>query len=305
MPWTSVSRLPRPALRLALVAAVALGLGGCASGPGDRGAPHLDLDVPSPAVGRVPVPADGRIPELPLDAYVLDPKEHGTLLRSLALLTSRCMAGAGLPMPPPAATGPVPADPGRNDRRYGIVDPAGAAVNGYHPPPQPSQEDPPLSPQQLEALAGTADGGPGPGGAPAIGCHGAAAVRITGTRDYPSTTGEVVQAIDLASFELSRKDDRVASVIRNWSACMARSGHSQSDPLNIVGIASPVASDAEKAIAGADIGCKQETGLVAVWYAVESAYQQELIQKNKKALDDLLGRRADQLRKAQDVLAGR
>lgn len=268
----------RPALALALLLATAA----CAR-PAATPTP-----APAPAAGGpVPVLLHGADLRLPLDAYLASVTEVAELGSGYRALVHRCMTGYGFDFPPahlPASTGPLT----RNERRYGLTDPAAAATLGYRlanggGPARPGL--PALPAAGLDALNG-AQGHLVAGRAlPADGCAGQARRELT---------ARVPQGADLTlpdrlardSFERSRQDPRVAAAIQRWAACMREQGYRYATPFEAAAdrrFRGPL-SGAETATATADVACKARTNLVGIWFSAESGYQRALIDGNGPAL---------------------
>jgi hypothetical protein len=62
-------------------------------------------------------------------------------------------------------------------------------------------------------------------------------------------------------------------------------------------------SNAEIAVATADVRCKQESQLVETYYAVETAYQRRLIDKHQQDLSGLLEYADGRLRNATEIVS--
>ncbi|MGI5526961.1 hypothetical protein ACQEVX_05850 [Streptomyces syringium] len=292
-------RVGRSRLSIALLACGAcLATASCSTG-GGKDAPTAGPAAP-PTVPTTPS-AGARPGPLPLDSHFLSREDHRKLRSALDLLVAACMKRAGVPLPPaPEAA----AEPPRHERRYGISSPDQAARYGYHlaertPPPTP----PPVTARQQRALSGTPDGKPGPGGSPPEGCNAAAARKITGTASFPADA-LVVRQLNMDSFEQSKNDARVRTVLRKWSDCMKAGGFSYAGPLDAprAMAAGPRASAREIATARADIACKDRTRLIGVWSAVETAYQHRLIKERANELAAARRERDDRLRRAAEVL---
>ncbi|SKA02251.1 hypothetical protein SAMN02745673_02195 [Marinactinospora thermotolerans DSM 45154] len=253
-----------------LAAGLVLAAAGCAAAPEDPqegGPPEVGLQV--------------RALHVPLDDYNLSRPDIETIEYAEDLLIGACMRDLGLDwelLPPPEEHD---ADP-LNRRRYGLVEPEVARRYGYHPPPpapgQRAREEArrvraalPLG-EQVAAYGTDGRGG----------CLAEARERLGA--DVPGFDAGVLNGYIGDTFEASRRDPRVVEVVGAWSACMRERGYAYEDPLDVLSdpawAETEEASSREVAVAGADVLCKAETDLVAVWNAVEDEIQREVIDAN-------------------------
>lgn len=302
----------RPLRHPALPAAVllVLVLAGCSDpdGAGAHGEPEL---------GEVPVAPATATLSLPLDAYTDTDAETVRMGQVQQRLLSRCMARYGFPYEevrpadPAGAQGPE----GRHRALFGAVDPVFAAAHGYDttagkgrpvkPPAAPLSESaalvmhgerpggaqgaaqPPDAPTEEEAAQ--VDSGIDVGGqkVPPGGC-----VREAYRKLYAPTKDSVdlLFPFGLASeaHERSKGDSRVAGVLKNWSACMDKSGYTGlKDPYEVVqklGLEADPGGPKAVTAAKADVACKREVNLVGIWAAVEAAYQKRLVEEQAETL---------------------
>jgi hypothetical protein len=272
------SRRAAAALALLLLAGAGCGRPRPAT-PGDR------ADQPAPQLLRS---ADLR---LPLDAYLATPAEVSELTRGRLALLRRCMARYGFDYP--RATPPAQAAPrSRNERRYGLTDPAAAAARGYRLDDRgatgsAARPAPPALPPAAEAVltgsAGrTAAGRP----IPADGCAGEASRGLSAGAPPDADSG-LPQRLSADSFAHSTGDPRVQAATRQWAGCMKTAGLDYANPFDPLGdrrFRGPL-TRAETTTAQADVVCKRQANLVGVWFTVESAYQHTLIDTNATALE--------------------
>ncbi|TWG04974.1 hypothetical protein [Streptomyces brevispora] len=248
--------------------------------------------------------------QLPLDAYDATREETDALQQGQGVLISRCMERFGFryslpPRPVSATTG------GANARIFGVVDASEAARYGYNVPGDaraPERTPESLTASEELALHGAPDLTPTdmPKSQAEAEKEGGGKQRINGRSVPVGGCGREAflklyapepNAVDaLYVFNLksqaesrAREDSRTKTVNKYWSDCMARKGHTVSDPMNATtelgipddALASPAAITAAKA----DVRCKKEVNLVGVYFAVQSAYQKRQIDKNSETLD--------------------
>ncbi|MFI5764710.1 hypothetical protein ACIA8F_27745 [Streptomyces sp. NPDC051563] len=305
----------RPLLRPALPAAVllALVLAGC-SDPGAAGGGGAHGE---PELGEVPVAPAAASISLPLDAYTDTDAETVRMGQVQQRLLSRCMARYGFPYEEVRPSDPAGAQgsDGRHLVLFGATDPEFAAAHGYdltagkgrpvRPPAAPLSESaalvmhgerpggaqgaaqPPDAANEEEAAK--VDSGIDVGGqkVPPGGC-----IREAYRKLYAPTKDSVdlLFPFGLASeaHERSKGDSRVAAVLRNWSACMEKSGYGGlKDPYEVVqklGLEADPGGPKAVTAAKADVACKREVNLVGIWTAVEVAYQKRLVEEQAETL---------------------
>lgn len=304
--------LGRTARRTALPAAalLALVLAGCSdpAGGGGHGEPDIGEVAVAPAAASL---------SLPLDAYTDTDAETARMGQVQQRLLARCMARYGFPYEEVRTNGSAAAEgpEGRHRTLFGASDPVFAAAHGYDttagkgrpvkpPAPELSEsaamvmhgeragagqgaEQPPDA--QTEEEAARVDSGIDVGGqkVPAGGC-----VREAYRKLYAPTKDSVdlLFPFGLASeaHERSKGDSRVTQVLKNWSACMGKSGYTDlNDPYEVVqklGLEADPGGPKAVTAAKADVACKGEVNLLGVWAAVEKAYQERLVEEQAETL---------------------
>jgi hypothetical protein len=228
----------------------------------------------------------------PIDAYKLTPDRMRQLNNGQTRLVNRCLQRFGYPpsmpeMPPPAVD---------TSRRYGITDPAAAAKYGYQPPAgdgaaKPQNASPP-SAALAAVLYGSDDGTRKAAGnsvdIPVGGCMGEAKRQLKADRYEQANPGDLATDIEQAAGRQAEADERVKTKIAEWSACMRAAGYFYPTPFDAVtGADSAASKAAEVQTAVTDVKCKQKVNLIGVWFTVESAYEQVLIDRNQDRLTDL------------------
>ncbi|MFK4104958.1 hypothetical protein ACI2L1_33775 [Streptomyces sp. NPDC019531] len=255
-------------------------------------------------MAETPVILDVRTLVLPIEPYLFTNRQMTGILRARQALVAPCMRQFGIDWPAGRTPGDsTAADPGMRNaaniaRRYGITDPADAARHGYHLASGNRQKSAKGSSSRPDAdtlavLTGrTDDGAPAPiryhGRAiPEGGCQGQATARLTGD---PQGLGndQLVNEINIVSYQRSQADARVKSVFRAWSACMRQRGYSYAAPTEAPGKApqftGPTPTRTEIALARADVACKRDTNVIGVWFAVDAAYQRQMMSSKSREL---------------------
>lgn len=250
---------------------------------------------------------------LPLDAYQQSLRDYTRTQRAAWLLTRDCVRrfGGDYTLPESAVLSSLPRFENQNDRRYGIFDSAQAASQGYRVPETGGAEDQRRwnpSPTELLLVRGAADGqAPTDAGGkvlPEGGCSGEA-TRALEEGAPPPANDKLGAELSVQTHKRSETDSRVRQVMGRWSECMSRVGHSYRSVWEPNDRTWPAAvGDAEISTATADVACKQETNLVGVWFAVESAYQTRLIEQNAEPLAVVKAHVEAQTRNAARVVGG-
>ncbi|MCA2224198.1 hypothetical protein [Nonomuraea aurantiaca] len=257
--------------------------------------------APRPDEPSVPSVASVADLVLPFDAYKPTPEQRVLLANAQARLVARCMRRHGVSAAPPmVAVAAVRAgDPG-NTRRYGVADPAQAALTGYHLSRLDSHARPPQWEANLSKTARThlygetADSG----------CMSRAAAVLTRGAEPADWPWLAVQ--DAETLEKAATDPAVVQAATRWRACMVKAGYAY--PTAEAAIADarwnldhPRVTAEEKRTATADTRCKWESGLVAAWFAADSALQRKVVAGNPDRFAALRANLGSRLARASKV----
>ncbi|WP_410614868.1 hypothetical protein [Amycolatopsis sp. lyj-109] len=263
----TLGRLGAFALAMAIVA----GCSGTPAAPAEFGAADL-----AAALGRIPrdlSTVHGL--DLPLDKSQLTPVEELEIVKARNTLIEHCLAGHELTYAFP------PVDPERDaakPRRHGLVDAAEAATYGYRDPAvftprrADGRQQPP--PEVVAVITGTSDRR----GVPPGGCAGEADRTLT--PDAKPGQEPVSFGLSQRSYEITRTTPPVTAAAAAWSRCMAEAGLRYADPQAAIddpAFRAGRASAQEIAVATRDVHCKERTGWVRTWVAVERVVQDALI----------------------------
>lgn len=94
-------------------------------------------------------------------------------------------------------------------------------------------------------------------------------------------------ALSQRSYEITRTTPPVTAAAAAWSRCMAAAGLRYADPQAAIedpAFGAGRASAHEIAVAGQDVRCKERTGWVRTWVALERAVQAGLVPHHAAAL---------------------
>ncbi|MFF1411555.1 hypothetical protein ACFVX6_17505 [Streptomyces sp. NPDC058289] len=280
----------------ASVAALAAVLAGCGAPTTDSMAGSATAADPGRiAIGDLPVAPTRGLAKgltLPLDGYTVTAAEGYVWQSSVQQQWRSCMARYGFKdFGPPAVSERSVADSVNTavGRRYGISDIDLARTYGYHLPndaPEPPRWEPAAGGESavftgtgVEVEGGTYKGKEIPDG----GCRGET------KRLFPLPQTPEANAISGRIFEDSRDDAKVVGAAGKWVSCMKTKGYDRKHPLDDldelgIEVSSPAATTGEIAQAVADVECKQQTNLVAVWNAQERELQESAINSNTEKL---------------------
>jgi hypothetical protein len=116
---------------------------------------------------------------------------------------------------------------------------------------------------------------------------------------------KLTQGLFGKSFQLAAADSRVSAARKRWAACMTAAGHPAQDPEKLA--AGPwkttKATDDEIAVATADASCTGSSRLAAVYFAVLTGYQRQLISANIATLTAYQKQVREQTGRAARLLA--
>ena len=292
----------------------------CSANGGDQDDVTTSSGADAPAAaGAVMAPAAPSAADLslPLDAFSLSRDESSVVGQATEALVTTCFETYGFAArdaaPLPLFGAQAAADP--HSRRYFVADAAVAAAHGYHAPPAPDVRREfyeSHTAAELHVLGGQdMSGGSASTYAgkkvPAGGCLGQAAAAIERRDQKAAIAGEqLVSTVQAEAWHRALVDPRVIDGFAAWASCMAGAGYSYADPIQANDDARWHGADVtpvEIATAKADVACKHEVGLVALWSSVEAEMQQDVIAEHRGELDAYRGVLDAQVDRAEAVLA--
>jgi len=277
--------------------------------------PAKDESVVEPPIDAAFKVANLKSFALPLDSYELSPEQYQAFTAARLSLVKQCMNRYGFEYPLPPLT---PAFLGPNEKRYGLGDPKRAATVGYHDPEEDERNrvisavQQGMTEKEEAVLNGLGTAAPGGEPVPKNGCNGESMTKLAGDGVDPNIdlaremTNGLPQKLRHKAYLLARADSRVTKANAEWSACMKTKGLNYTDP--VAGgsdVMSEKVSDAELAVATADVECKIKVDYINIRAAVETAYHEREIDSNKTALDAVKSRNESVLRQVAKVNSGR
>ena len=311
-----VKRIVTASAILMMLAAATAGCGSGQSHGQSRSTQSQSAQLP--ALGPIPTITALTQISRPIDPYVPTAAQVKELYQAIDSVTVRCVKSYGLPPMPTASADfdDVALQNRARNQLYGFFDPEVMAAKGYDVnaimagrPAQPTEaEIAVLSGRSTTgAVVTTYNGRPIPAG----GCH---QVGLDAVGGDPPTPGTGISLPD-GGPPVPIGDPRVVSVDTRWSACMKAKGYSYANPADAYTDAKwrpattnqsdPDASLNREEIATAttDLACKQETHLMGVAIAVQSAYDRQYIASHSNALSAFKKQLEDRVNKAAQIIA--
>lgn len=298
-----------------LVPLLVLGTG-CSSGSTDDSESSSKVSV-----GPIPKLKSVADKALPIDTYAVSDAQYHEINVALNKLQSSCVQDYGLDLD--LKVPPVAPDT-RMARRYMNADLDYAKTFGYHTDPamemNPDLYTPDLSKDQLTVLLGgeqqvTLKGPSQAAGEfngkaiPPGGCLQKAKDQLLDRPSHaPGDDAVLVDKLDSQAYASMLKDERVAAVFADWSACMKEQGYDYATPAEANDDpkwqATETASTEEISAAVADVTCKLKHNVLGVQFAVESAYDKQLIEQNAEALAEVKALNNKRLKIAAKIFSG-
>lgn len=268
--------------RVAAVAALLILVGGCGGDSEERPA----SGAPSSAGVAAPPPSEEvQKLVLPLDDYIFSNVEYETTSNAIDLMVRDCMKEQGLSWT--ALKRPTNLPNMWNRRRYGLIENAVAERLGYHVTADllsskvaarmEEKRDAKLSTRQAKAANN-----------PKTGCNKKADARLWGGKK-PDLG--MLNSLNSEGLTQSQKVPAVQESLRDWRSCMEGRGFRYRDPYAAMGDKAwsktrrPSRKEIETAVA--DVQCKSQSRLVAVWSAGEAKIQKSYIRKHRAYFVDL------------------
>ncbi|TDD63371.1 hypothetical protein [Actinomadura rubrisoli] len=266
-----------------------------------------------PPLGPIPtVTSNAHIP-LPLDSYILSIDEVGLIEKARAIGARDCLRSLGFGASSTAALAAI--DPTDADERVvEYLDPDIAAKRGYGGITPPDEGEtkagraaPDADSHLGAAYLGTRKSTPKGRSIPDGGCF------AEGDRKVKEGTGTL--ELDPRSVRTSgtvavMKDSRYRAAVSQWSSCMKARDLDYDAPesarLDPDWDKRPTAeppSERERHVAAADAACRQQTNIVGIAVAVETAHQSKLINENREKLEAGKTVVAQWLRNANAIIA--
>ncbi|MFE7562635.1 hypothetical protein [Kitasatospora sp. NPDC057500] len=294
-------------------AVAAVALTGLLAGCGTDAGGGRDEDIgPEPAIGPVVAePLDGARVALPLDGYSIGTEESVVIFRAMGQATRTCMQAKGFDYDPGDPSVRAPLTPFDSDH-LGLLSAAAARETGYHRPRWSGSRSGTTAAGGVErsdayqqALNGPRSGRVGPA-TPGTdrGCSGEIE-RWFQAEGVGSNSGDLIGELRAKAYDRTAVDSRVKAALAAWRSCMEGLGYHYSGPAqpSSENWPDPV-SDRERATAVADMDCKSRVGLLGTWYAVQTAYQQQLIGGNEAALNAVREVSVQRVAAARKLLGG-
>lgn len=239
---------------------------------------------------------------LPFESYDLNLKQLYVIRSAEDVLMQKCLAVHSVEWP--LIEQPSGNMSSLNRRRYGVIEREVAQEYGYHVVPDPevtaaNREDLARKGGMTTEELKLAFGVDGVGGCWSDSHE--SLRRSDSENDYA-----LYNKLTLKLFEESQNSRVVKNSIKRWSGCMQLLGYRYKNPLEAIGDKRWAQLDypgrGEVAVAVADVKCKGEVGLVAVWQKEERRLQENAIRENAAYFKELKSTMDDNLRTARSIL---
>ncbi|MFC9594973.1 hypothetical protein ACFTUC_34935 [Streptomyces sp. NPDC056944] len=253
---------------------------------------------------------------LPVSAYFFTPEQQALVDTAHSTLASDCMKRFGFDWP---ATKAEPVEV--VSRRYGVVSEKVAAEHGYHMIPMAVGDEHADGavpggaklPPEAYMVYGAKGGKAGSGGnyrgkdVPVGGCVGEAGRKLGLEKVQNPKKGKIgLLSIDFSSFEQAQKMPEFIKVQDVWVSCMKKAGYQHTaflQPGEKYALQGDSASPQEKAVAKADVTCKQETKLNTVLLRLETRIQNAYIEQNAAGFAEIKKDQGAVIKSANKALA--
>ena len=273
-----------------------------------------DSGAEEPALGEVPTITSSSQIRLPLARYLASAADEKAYFAAVSLEQRHCASSFGVTSHMPVAEQPAMVEMA-TERRYGIVNADEVERYGYQPVPRAGRggdAEEGWDPDQRELLvmnAVTAEGesvvtDPVTGKRlPEGGCSAEGFRRITEGELSPATNTLAEDLLGQA-WERTKADSRAIAAETRWADCMRERGYDfdhRWEAGNSVG-EQPLAVQLE--MAKLDLRCALDTNYLGVWYAVDAAYQHDLIDRHESDLEATLAEHRSVMARVTRTLEG-
>ncbi|MFI9024258.1 hypothetical protein [Streptomyces sp. NPDC053560] len=276
-----------------------------------------------PAVPAPPSPTEQvKSLALPFDRYELTQSQYNASQNATDVLIRQCMKRKGLDWE--VIERPTRVADLTNRRRYGVVESKVARAYGYHAPIALRDPDGTkraderrlrtLSAAQQKAALGQENGqgsgqesGQGNGDNQNQGtCNAKAAAQL----DDAGGDYTLFNELSPKYLKDSQREPEVKKAMNEWSRCMKADGKDYATPYDAMNTkkwwqdaTAQIGGAEERATAVRDVHCKEESGLVDIWYTAESALEKAAVKKHAKYFRMLEEGKERHLKAVEEVLS--
>lgn len=304
-----------PYLRVTVPIVMLVTLAACQ--PGGRDAEDDQHEEPQLQQEDIPVVTNSADLVLPLDQYMWSDEEYRTFQQAQIFLVRDCVERFGETTETSLSDVSMPRFELRNEGRYGRLNLESAQVRGYRPPPELMQEtsesDGAKRPsERVELLIVGREDDRFADREPPVdingdplhdaGCGGEARDILTAGATGPSLS--FPEGLANEAYHQAETSRPVEHAMTEWSTCMTGKGYDYEDIWEARNKDWPdPVGDEQIATAVADMECMIDTNLVGVWHAMESAYQERMIDEHAEQLSEVREWLDALYRRSADVVA--
>lgn len=243
--------------------------------------PNVKATPAGVAKAQVGDPEDPATWVLPIQTYMPTSQQARTVTSSRDELMDSCMSEAGFPEWEPSPTLPTLGGDNDMDARYGINDLEPAQKFGYHPDPEGQKA-------YDDAINADIAGNATIDQKALLTC-----VKQINQTVPRVNTPELIDRIGGDSWKEAQETPEVKAKFANWSACMEARGYTYAKPMDAnddskwtVSESGEVSAE-EKAVAVADVECRDKYAVEKAWFDAEAQIQQQAIAQHAADLDKL------------------
>lgn len=266
-------------------------------------------EVPEPSISVRTISNSEQV-AMPLVRYLMPEDDQSDYFNAVNVAQKKCAAKFDVKSSLPVSVQPTEAYL-RSVRRYGLINQEEASRRGYELPPlAESKTEWAPSAREAEVMQGrTADGRRSTirsiddEQVPVGGCA-RQGLRDVLQGDQDPVVSGLVDNLLKRSWELTISDSRAQGAGRAWSKCMAGHGYRFEHRWDAGNSVAGKPSEVRKAMAQLDLECAVTTNYNGVLYAIDSAYQELLIEENRTPLEDVLDNERRVITRARHVLGG-
>jgi len=291
----------------AVAIVTALLLSGCLSTGGGRSEPAISVHT---------ITSSSQI-QLPLARFGTTPADQEAMFAAINIEQRDCARRFGVISTIPMTTDQLTEVQSDTVRRYGVINAGEVARYGYDLPPSADGSDSKSGPgawnptvREAEVLEGhdasgqpvqlrAADGTRLPAG----GCGLEGTRVVWGGKQGPQNDILVGTLLGDAWAE-TMADSRAQAVAAKWSACMASHGYDFKHRWDAGNSVATKDQATKIAMAKLDLSCALKTNYTGVWYAVDSAYQQRLINAHEGELTAAMDQYHQMMARVHRILQG-
>lgn len=274
-----------------------------------------DSDAGEPALGESPAVTSSSQIQLPLGRYLATAADERAYFAAVNLAQRQCAETFGVTSRLPVAEQPALVELA-SDRRYGVVNADEVERHGYQILGSGGEDDSKASgwdpdERELVVMNGITPGGetvttdPATGKElPEGGCS-AEGFRRIDEGELPPPVNTLAEDLLAQAWERTKADSRAVAAEGHWADCMREQGYDFDHRWEAGNSVGNEPLQAQLQVARLDLRCAVEANYVGTWYAVDSAYQERLVDEHEADLEATLAEHRSVMERVTRTLEGR